>query len=108
MDVNGARRMLIQLSDSLGEIASRDPDQEVRGTALPVLDSVLSDVRRLLPNDSVIRNLEDVISVESVELGEPIRAVDMKLVVDMLLAALPPVQRPHARVFSPNTPPRIG
>jgi hypothetical protein len=57
-------------------ITQRDPEQEVRGIAVHVLDAVLQAVRSTLGDHPVVAQMYDVLSVESIEEGEPIRAVD--------------------------------
>lgn len=85
-----ARRMLVGLRDELRSIAARDPEQEVRGHALATLDAVIRAARHHLPpGHPVIDQAGEVISPEAVVEGEPIRAVDMLLVVTALEGALP-------------------
>ncbi len=74
---------------SLRQIVERDPEQEVRGIAIPVLDAALGMVREALGDNSVVNAVGDVISVDTIEAGEPLRASDILLVVDMFLGALP-------------------
>lgn len=92
MDVVEANRLLERLHADLSAISKRDPEQEVQGLALPVLDAVLSGIRDdlLPPGHPVVRSLNDLISIESVESGEAVRAVDALLVVGQLLAAVGP------------------
>jgi hypothetical protein len=71
--------------------------------ALPALDAALSQARDLLPNSPVLAQIADVISPEAIEAGEPVRAVDALLVVDIIFAALkPPPAVPQ--VWSPDRP----
>lgn len=77
-----------QLYFMLGGIIQRDPEQEVRGIALPVLDAVLRAVRDTLGDQPVVAQMYDIISVESIEEGEPVRAADAYLVAGMLIKAL--------------------
>ena len=81
--------MLGSLRDTLTNITSRDPEQEVRGIALPVLEAVLQGVRNLMPGDAIAPTVRDVISPEAIAEGEPPRAVDVLLVLDSLLGADP-------------------
>jgi hypothetical protein len=55
---------------------------------VPVLDAVLKAVKDTLGDHPVVAQMYDVISVESIEEGEPIRAVDAYLVAGMLMKAL--------------------
>ncbi len=82
--------MLRELKGSLEKATERDPEQEVQGIALPVLDAVLVYARDLLPDHRVISQIDDVVSVTTVETAEPIRAVDALLVVNVLFGALRP------------------
>jgi len=88
-DIRKARKMLSNLQKSLREIVKRDPEQEVRGVAVPVLDAALGMVREALGDNPVVNAVGGVISVETIEAGEPLRASDVLLVVDMFLGALP-------------------
>lgn len=105
-DVEQARRILNNLRDTLQKVTSRDPEQEVRGVALRPLDAALAAVRELIPDDPILTQVSDVISVESIEEGEPLRAVDVLVVVDILLGALPQRRMPRAAVWSPDMPRR--
>jgi hypothetical protein len=79
--------MIRALKASLQRIADRDPEQEVQGMALPVLDQVVSVARDALPGHPVIARLE-VITPELVGSGEPIRAVDAMVAIDVLFEVL--------------------
>jgi hypothetical protein len=97
LDLYSARKLLLGLEKTLQEIVKRDPEQEVRGIAVPVLDAALTAMRDLAPDNSVVASVRDVISAEAVEEGEPIRAVDVLLVVTTLIAVgpkPPPATRP--------------
>jgi hypothetical protein len=107
LDKNEAYRQILQLHNDLSRIVERDGEQEVRSIALPVLDAVVAAAKELLPPDHpVVRSASDVISMESIETGEPLRAVDVLIVVGQLMEALrPPPAR--AKVTSPDRyPPR--
>src|SRR5665213_2223778 len=90
LDVEQARTMLKNLRVTLEKVTTRDPEQEVRGMAIPVLDAAIGEVRALVPDSPIIAQVSDIISPENVAGGEPIRAVDVLVVVDILLGALPP------------------
>ena len=89
MDLEEARRQLGNLKKTLEAVVDRDAEQEVQGMALPVLDAVISSIRELLPASAVVQAAREIISPETVELGEPVRAVDILLVVSQLEAAPP-------------------
>lgn len=92
-----ARKLLLRLEKTLQSIVERDAEQEVRGIAVPVLDAALTAVRSLAPDNAVAASVRDVISAEAVEEGEPIRAVDVLLVVTTLLAVTP---KPNQTLFA--------
>lgn len=57
--------------------------------AVPVLDAVLTEAKAALGGDPVVAVMRDVISPETIEAGEPIRALDALIVARQLHAALP-------------------
>lgn len=110
VDLYSARKLLLGLERRLQEIVKRDPEQEVRGIAVPVLDAALTAMRDLAPDNSVVASVRDVISAEAVEEGEPIRAVDVLLVVTTLIAIgpkPPPAAPILVRRAEPRWPPRF-
>jgi hypothetical protein len=93
MDAEQARRRLITLRSRLDEITKRDPEQEVRGMAIPVVDAVINGSRSAIPDDDEVgRVVRDLIDPDAVAAGEidAVRAVDLIHVVDQLLHSLPP------------------
>lgn len=101
--------MLTNLRETLKALAASDAEQEVRGMALPVVDAALSSVRGMLAGNAILDTVRDVISPDSITDGEPVRAVDVLMVVDVLLGALPPQappRMPRASVWSPDFPRR--
>jgi hypothetical protein len=67
----------------------RDPEQEVLGFAVPVVDAVLAEGRSALPEgDPLIAAIGDVMSAESIGAGEPVRAMEVLLVLEQLEARL--------------------
>lgn len=103
-----ARKRAWMLFRSLEQVAQRDPEQEVRGMAVPVLDACLQAFKEHVPDDPIVRAIREVLSPEAVADGEPVRAVDAALVAGQLAAALGPektVAMPRsARVSSPDLP----
>lgn len=78
---------LRQLHETLTRLVDRDPEQEVTGIALPVIDQVVAEARRSLPEGSTLGGqIVELISPESLDGGEPVRAADALLVVGQLLA----------------------
>ena len=81
---------LRHLYADLSAVIQRDPEQEILGLALAVIDQVMSAAARLLQcQGSVLAGVAtELISPATIEAGEPVRAVDAWLVVGQLLAAL--------------------
>lgn len=81
---------LRQLREDLVAISDRDPEQEVTGIAVPLVDSVLSEARGLVEagDSGLAGQIIDLVSVEQIESGDGIRAVDALILVGQLLAAL--------------------
>lgn len=79
---------LRQLHADLTRMVDRDPEQEVGGPALPLIDAVITEARESLPETSTLRHqVVDLISSYTVEHGDgPFRAVDLLPVVGQLLA----------------------
>lgn len=90
MNDTEARRLVAQLHNDLGKIVDRDPEQEVRGMAIPVLDEALKAVKGVLAGDPIVARMSDVISVETIDEGDPLRAVDVLMVVSTLKGRLGP------------------
>ena len=82
-----------QLYTDLARIAERDPEQEVRGIAVPVLDARIEALREVVADDPVVSRMQDVISTETVEAGEPIRAVDALVVLGQIIAVIGPCRQ---------------
>jgi hypothetical protein len=76
------------LAKTLRTMVERDPEQEVQGIAVPVLDAAIEDIKAALPNDPVVLAVSGIISPETLETGEPVRAIDALLVVEQLDAAI--------------------
>jgi hypothetical protein len=85
-----ARRRIEALIETLRRLTDRDPEQEVQGIAVPVLDAVIESVRDDLDGDPVMAKVRSVISVEQIHSGEPIRAADALLVAEQIDAAIGP------------------
>jgi hypothetical protein len=88
LDVREARNMLRALRATLRPIVERDPEQEVQGIALSVVDEVLVAARDALPGHPVVERLDDAVSPEAIASGEPLRAVDALIAADLLFEAL--------------------
>ena len=95
------RRRLDMLVKQLTDIVEKDNEQEVTGPAVSVVDAVVSSIRVKLPDDVVVSVIRDVISVEAIEEGEPVRALDLLVIVGQLQAALGP-EPPPAPTSTPT------
>jgi len=104
VNVPEARRILRALQRDLQKITARDPEQEVQGIAIPAVDAALAAIRDLIPESPVVSSIADVISPDAIDRGEPIRAVDVLLVVGILREALPQPRPAMPAVWSPDHP----
>ena len=83
-----AKRQTVALVSTLEVLTKRDPEQEVQGIALPVLDAVIEMVREALPDNPIMAAARSIISAEQIASGEPVRAADALLVAKQLDAAI--------------------
>jgi hypothetical protein len=89
-DLDLARRRLVALISSMRTLTARDPEQEIQGNALAVVDATIAAVRAVRPDDLVVRATADLLSPERIASGEPVRAADVLVVAEQFLAALGP------------------
>lgn len=89
MDQDEARERAWSLYGDLREISKRDPEQEVMGIAVPVLDALLEACKAFVADDPVVKAIDGLVTPEAVESGS-LRAVDAVLVVHQLALALGP------------------
>lgn len=91
-----AKAKITTLIESLETLMDRDPEQEVQGMALPVLDAVVEHARSFVPDDPVVDTIRGVISPEQIASEEPVRAADALVVATQLDTALgsPPLSIP--------------
>jgi hypothetical protein len=100
-----AKTRIESLIQTLETLTRRDLDQEVRGIALPVFDAVLEAVKGDIGRDNpVVQAVAGIVSPETIEAGEPIRAADALMVAKMLEAEIGPRPRPGGRVWSRDSP----
>ena len=100
-----AKQRIEDLIERLEVIVERDPEQDVLGMAIPVVDAVLTEVKAAIGSDDAVVNMvEGVISPESIARGEPVRAIDVLPVAGQLDAAIGP--RPMHTVVSDVEIPR--
>ena len=90
-----ARRAVKELTVALKTLVDKDPEQEVRGPAVGILDAVIVSTKELFPNHPVVRAIPDAISPEAVADSEPLRAADALIIAHQLQAAIGPA-RPRA------------
>lgn len=98
---NEAHRRVAGLRKTLEAMVRRDPEQEVQGMALPVVDACFEAARQHLWEDDPLRRVAtEVITPEMIAdaSNEPLRALDALLVAQQLEAAL--FEMPRARVYS--------
>ena len=63
----------------------------MRGFAVPVIDAVVTACAPLLDKeDPIFEKIQQLFSVEAMEAGKPLRAVDAQIATGQLLQALPP------------------
>lgn len=99
-----AHRRVAGLRKVLEDVVKRDPEQEVQGMALPVVDACFEAARHHLKQDDPLRRVAtEIITPEMIAEAsdEPLRAVDALVVAQQLEAAL--FEMPRARVFSPDS-----
>lgn len=86
-------RVVVQLSQlyvDLNRTFHRDPEQELTGVALSVVDHLFAAARETLERDGPPAPLDvafELISPETLETGAPVRAVDVLVVTGQILAA---------------------
>lgn len=87
------RRSLSQLRDDLGVLLRNDPDQELLGVAVPVIERALDEAREVVqgPVAETVYTVLPPGAFDS-EDSTPLRASDVLVMVGQLLAALPPAQ----------------
>jgi CRISPR/Cas system-associated protein Cas7 (RAMP superfamily) len=102
-----AKQRVTALIEALETLHTRDPEQEVQGMAVPVFDAVIEAVKDDIGrNNPVVAAVAGVISAETIEAGEAIRAADALLVAKMLDAEIGPrpssVSVPRGRLDRPR------
>ncbi|HEY5986254.1 MAG TPA: hypothetical protein VIV12_07760 [Streptosporangiaceae bacterium] len=97
-----AKGQILALIGTLEALTNQDPEQEVQGIAVPVLDAVIESVRAAVPDDHVATAARGALSPEQIALGEPIRAADALLVAKQLDAAIGPYPLPTDTSSSPG------
>jgi hypothetical protein len=86
-----AKQRVTALIDALETLQKRDPEQEVGGIALPVFDAVVEAIKDDIGRDNpIVAAVAGIISPETIEAGQPIRAADALVVARMLDAEIGP------------------
>lgn len=84
-----AKRRVVALLETLEPIVQRDPEQEIQGIAVPVLEATLDVLKRALQDDPVVVAVVGAYEHE-ISTGEAVRAVDALLVAKQIDAAIGP------------------
>ena len=84
-----AKRRVDQLIETLVPLVERDPEQEIRGIAVPMLEAVFDCLSTELKGDPVADAMVGVYQHEA-STGEPVRAADALLVARQLAAVIGP------------------
>lgn len=71
-------------------LVERDPEQEVRGIALGVVDAAIAAVKEAKPDDPVVLATAELLSADMIASGDGVRAADILVVADQLSAAIGP------------------
>lgn len=85
-----ARRRVDALVESMKALIARDPEQEVRGVALGVVDAAITAVKEAKPEDPVVKATSEIFSADQIGSGEGVRAADLLVVAEQLAAAIGP------------------
>jgi hypothetical protein len=85
-----AKRRVTALVDSLKILIAKDPEQEVQGIALSVVDAAIGSIKAARPNDPVVAAVAELFSADLIGTGEPARAADLLVVAQQLDAAVGP------------------
>jgi hypothetical protein len=85
-----AHRRVDALIESMQALIQRDPEQEVQGVALRVVDATIASVKAALPDDPVVAATSELFSADLIGSGEGVRAADLLVVAQQLGAAIGP------------------
>jgi hypothetical protein len=66
------------LRQQLSGLVDKDPEQDVRGIAIPVIDALVGEARSFLDDDPVVARVQDVLSAGAFD--GYVRAADLLLV----------------------------
>jgi hypothetical protein len=89
-DPYDARRRVDAMISSVTTLIQRDPDQEVRGIALDVVDTAITAVKTAKPDDPVVAATASKYWDDAIGSGKGLRAADLLVVAEQLAAALGP------------------
>jgi hypothetical protein len=87
MDLQTARRQIWDLRETLTALTGRDPDQEVLGIAVPVVQAILESCGTFLSEDPVVTRIDGLLEMLALEDGS-LRAADALIVVNAVSVAL--------------------
>lgn len=85
-----AKARVSALIDSLKILIAKDPEQEVQGIALSVVDAAIGSIKAARPDDPVVAAVSEIFSADLIGAGEPVRAADLLVVAQQLDAAVGP------------------
>jgi Asp/Glu/hydantoin racemase len=85
-----AKRRVTALIDSLKVLIAKDPEQEVQGIALSVVDAAVESIKAVCPDDPVVAAVSEIFSADLIGAGEAVRAADLLVVAQQLDAAVGP------------------
>lgn len=85
-----AKQRCEALIQSMQALIAHDPEQEVTGIALNVVDATIAAVKEAKPDDPVVSATAELLSADMIASGEAVRAADVLVVAHQLDAAIGP------------------
>jgi hypothetical protein len=83
-----AKRRVQALILSTQTLIQRDPEQEVQGVAIQVVDAAITAVKAAKPDDPVVAATAELFSADHIATGQGVRAADILVVATQLDAAI--------------------
>ena len=96
MDLDAIRQSVRQLHRDLETMLS-DPDQEITGEAISIVDAAVTEALKHIPDHEIIRKVQEIISPATVAAGSPPRGAELYPIVGQLSAALEQVPTDTSR-----------
>jgi hypothetical protein len=88
-DPHGARAQLDALTTTLNTVARHDPDREVQGVVVPVLDDAIDGISAARGESAVPRSIWNLVKFRP---NESMRAADALVLVGQLSDSLGPAE----------------